>query len=181
MSTEKIQEQLEALVDRRGFAKFVRSIPGCEVLHGFALAHSKSLVLLHVIREFHLDGYSLICTRDLEAIKSGADEKFFQKILQAEGIVRDVGMTDEFPVSGLAGALKRLVRTQKLVSVECEVEDDEQFFAGKIIGVAGKTAQMRTFDARGRWDSKPEAIDTAAVTLVSWDTEYLRVFAKHMG
>jgi hypothetical protein len=81
----------------------------------------------------------------------------------------------------MASALKSLAREERLVSVENETEGEEIFYAGKVLSVPGKSVELRTFDALGKWDPKPELIDAAGVTLVSWDTEYLRVFARHLA
>lgn len=180
MPTDKIQ-QLDQLLADVGFAKFERSMPGCEVLHGFVLGRSSSLVLLHVVREFHLDGYSLIRMKDLDAIRCRREEKFFRKMLRAEGVTNDVGMSGKVSLPSMASALKSLGREGRLVSVENEMEDEEVFYAGRVSDVRGKTVELRTFDALGKWDPTPEVIDAAKVTLVSWDTEYLRVFAKHLA
>jgi hypothetical protein len=180
MSTDRVRQQLDDLVARRSFAEFLRSMSGCEVLHGFLLARSKSLVLLQVVREFHLDGYSLLRVKDLDEIQCRREEKFFQKILQAEGVTPGARVEPKVSLSGISAALKSLARTQCLVAVECEVEDDEQFFAGIVTAATGTKIEMRTFDVLGKWDPEPETIDTGAISLVSWDTEYLRVFAKHL-
>jgi hypothetical protein len=181
MPKEEMHEQLDRLLDRAALAKFERTIPGCEVLHGFVVGRSPSLVLLHVVREFHLDGYSLIRFRDLEAIRCGQKEKFFQKMLRAEGVTDEVGVKGRVSLASMASALKGLARVERVVSVECETADEEQFYAGKISEVSGKTAAMRTFDPLGKWDRKLEEIAVSAITLLSWDTEYLRVFSKYLS
>jgi hypothetical protein len=180
MPNHEIQTQLNRLFADRAFAKFLRAIPGSEILHGFVLGKSSSLVLLQVVREFHLDGYSIVRVRDLEGVLCRREEKFFQKMLKAEGVVPDEA-TKAPALGSMASALKSLSRRAGIVSIECETPDDDEFYAGTINGVAGRTAKVRTFDVLGKWDAKPEMVDVRMITLVSWDTEYLRVFAKHVA
>ena len=180
MSTEETVQRLGKLRADRAYVKIERAISGAEVLHGFVLGHSRELVLLHTVREFHLDGYSIVRVRDIDAVRCGRHEKFFLRMLRSEGVVREVGLANRVSLTNMSSALKALAHEDRIVSVECETDDDETFYAGKVRGVKAKSVELRTFDALGTWDAKPDTIETASITLLSWDTEYLRVFAKHL-
>jgi len=133
-----------------------------------------------VIREFHLDGYSLIRVKDLAEIQSVLVEKYFDKMLRSEGVIQHVGIESKIRLSSMPAALRRLGEMAALVSLECEFPEDALFFAGRVVKVDRKNTQLRTFDVLGRWDPELVEVVTATTSSVSWDTEYLRVFSKHL-
>ena len=173
-------DTLRRMVGARTLATFERSIPGSEILHGYPLQFSRRLVLLHVLREFHLDGYALLRVGDIARVRRGQSERFFARMLRQEGVSKLVGIAHELQLSDVNSALASLKAQKKLLTVECEAPDVGEYYAGRVQRLTASTASLHTFDACGKWGAQPTRVVFDAISLVTWDNEYLSVFERYL-
>ncbi len=135
------------------------------------------------LRDFAFDGFALLRPRDIEAVRCDEADAFFQKIMDKEGLLDQVGCPRGIPLDSLGAALAHFAELDEPLIVECErddPDDEDGFFLGAVTEVEGDTAWILEFDALGQWAEQEVGAPLADITCVQFDTPYLRVFSKYV-
>jgi hypothetical protein len=158
-----------------------RNIPSEPNHYGFVLGLGHELVLLQQFYDFHSEGYTVLRLADIAGVRSGPDERHWERMFAAEGILDSVGISYGVSLRDLPTLLRGLQQRGDNVIVECEdtKEPIEDFYIGKIISVA-ESLLFANFDALGRWDELPHAIAFDEITQVRFETPYVRTFSKYL-
>jgi hypothetical protein len=180
MSLTEIKAALDDTIARQAYLMVERRLPGEPRLHGYVLARSDRLLLLHRFHDFHHDGWIIVRIEDVTEVESENDtRRFFADIHHAEGLLPAM---PPFPINlwTMQTVAKALQAQTRLVIIESETMDAEEddFILGHILGVDDEAVTVRPMDARGHW-MEVEQVELGAITQIGIETPYLLMFAKH--
>ncbi len=173
-------DSLDKRAQARALVTLQRNLDGVETVEGFVLAVGKELVLLHVVDDFHLDGYRIVPRSQVERARHSAVERYRAAILRAEKVLGRIGIEGEIDLTDWNATFKSLKARGENVIVEDEREESEEFVIGRIERVNKKSAAIRGFDALGRWDAETTRFKYVDVTSVTFGGEYVTTFTKYL-
>lgn len=173
-------DDLEKRAEARALVTVQRNLENVENVEGFVLAVGKELALLHIVDDFHLDGYRILPRSQVGRARHSALERYRAAILRAEKVLGRVGLEGAVDLADWNAAFKSLRSRGDNVIVEDERADSEQFVIGRIERVNKKSAAVRGFDALGRWDAEPTRVKYEDVTSVTFGSEYVETFTKYL-
>ena len=171
---------LEQLASRKTLVTVYREIEDVENIHGFVLATSSRLVLLHEVTEFHLDGFCILDRGDITKARNSKFERYRAAILKAEKILSRVGLDAEIDLTDWESALRSLKKRGENVIVEGERPEVDEFLIGEILRINKKSVTMQSFDALGVWESESHRLSYKEITSVSFGNEYVTMFSKYL-
>lgn len=174
------QTSLKEFVAKKRLLRIVRDIPGTLPEYGFLLAFSSKFLLVHLLVEFHLDGYKVILRKDVKELQDRPEDRFFARILKSEGTLDQVASVDEIDLKDWPSLLRSLKNIGGDVILEGEHPDVDEFKIGKVLRVNRSMLSFRHYDAMGRWEKLKTAIPYDQITAVSWDNEYVNTFSKYV-
>jgi hypothetical protein len=148
--------------------------------HGFVVGLSRKLVVLHVLDDFHLDGYRILRVKDVVNVRVGKFEKTCDKILISLGVTDAVCLPEWLQCEDWPDLFRSLQPQDKCISVESALHKEGVFSLGWIEKVGMRKLRFRAFSASAKWYSKPDRHFYENITEASFDTEYNRVFGDHM-
>lgn len=183
-NTSKVRKYLKSFVGTMKQVRITRPYPGNPTHFGFVLGVGKELVLLQQLHDFYPDGYSVLRLEDVVTIRSGEQERFFETLLQKEGLMELVGITEIPPLDDLRSLFEYLQERNQNVVVEVEGDDtdeDDEFLIGRVVAVESEGVELLYFDPLGQWDAEPIAIDFEEITQVQFDTPYVNILSKYLG
>ncbi len=182
MNENKLSKLQELVHQRQAIRVTPRHRPD-EKLYGVPLAVTDELLLLHEIREFHLDGYLVLPLHNIRGVRLRDSEETMQRILTAEGALKPLGLSEPVVLTNLFDMFASLQASNIFVSVEaCEPRGKfvEDFFVlGRVADVASKRVSILPFDATGRWEESPTALPYKRILSVTFLNEYMNVFSKY--
>ena len=173
----KIRDELTRLVARREWAAFDRRMGDLCLVEGYLLQASSEWLLIHRTDDFHLYGYYLIRARDITRIRTNGA---FQRILQREGILQQVGMSFPLDIESEQTILQGVKKNGMLVILDFDYYPDDYLYIGKPVRVNKRTVAFRYFDACGIWQDDIAQIDYSDVSAIELCTEYINVFEKYL-
>ena len=91
--------KFQELVDLKRAVTITPKYPPYDTGMGFPLAVSEEMLLLHEIVEFHLSGYSIRPIDEVRAVGSMKSERMVEKIFEAEGLMKNVGLAELPPLN----------------------------------------------------------------------------------
>jgi len=87
-----ILKKISTAIEEKRLVKIYRHYTDEELINtGFILDSSNDFILIQNESDFLLDGYSVIKIGDIEKIRYGKFEKYFQMMLEKEGFIKKVG------------------------------------------------------------------------------------------
>ncbi len=177
--------KFQELVDTRRVITITPKYPPYDTGVGFALGVSEEMLLMQEILEFHLSGYSITPIEEIRSVRSKKAERTLERLLEAEGVMKQVGIKDAPPLNDWPEFFRWLQGESKLVQVQFfdTVEpgfSDEGSVYGRIIGLSSRSVAVRNFTEKGEWESESTVIAYDNLKRIRWDTEYLNVFTKYL-
>src|SRR5438046_1615892 len=170
--------KFQEMVDLKRAVTLTPKYPPYDTAMGFPLAVSEEMLLLHEIVEFHLSGYSIMPIHEIRAVRSKKSERMVEKIFQAEGLMKGVGLAEIPPLNDWPDLFTYFKRQNKLLQVEFfETADagfsDEAFAVGRITGLSARSVGILNFDTSGNWESETTVIAYDNIKRIRFDTEYI--------
>ena len=152
-------------------------------IHGVILKATSQCVLVHQIREFHLDGYLVLRLEDIERIRFNRYDEHFNRILVAEGALSSAGCARKLDLSSFEDLLEQLKQSQETCILEgCYENIDEVYLIGFLteIDTEEDFAHFMFFDSAGVFESKERGAYISFLSSVELQTEYIECHEKHM-
>lgn len=150
--------------------------------NGFVISLGREWLLLYQFHDFYPEGYIALRVRDIARLRSGENERFWERMLAAERLLDAVNVAQDLPLDGTSQMLSALERRGENIIIECEDAESriEGYFIGRILSVGDDAVCFANFDALGRWDESPHVIPFREITRVQFDTPYVRTFSKYL-
>ena len=141
------------------------------------------LVLVHAFHDFLPDGYALLPPSTIADVSRKANGGLWDLMLESEGLLSGLEKEPPINTSSLSAALLSIASTYRFLIIQCEAPDDTEmdFYLGEVIRVQADAVEFRTLNTMARWDDEPHIIPFAHITLVAFDTDYLRRFTRYIG
>lgn len=173
---------LRSALKRRESVKISRREHEDVGVYGFPLAVSAQLVLLREVRDFDVDGFTVLRLADIVAVRSGASERFVERALRDSGELATARPGRRpLTIGTWKDVFQALAATAEVVTVECEPTEEDEFLVGKVVGLSPDAVGIHHFDSTAVWDSSPIVVPFGAVRRVSFGTRYTRVFARYVS
>lgn len=148
--------------------------------NGFITSASDSILIMQQFHDFYSEGYCALRMKDIVSYRSNEYERFFEKMLEAEGILENLKDPDIPHLSNMRELLTYFKFKEANIILECEYEnsEDDIFMCGKVSEIENDTLWFKSFDALGCWLDEETGVDINDVTMIQFDTPYLNVFSK---
>ncbi|MEI8196748.1 MAG: hypothetical protein WCI73_12690 [Phycisphaerae bacterium] len=176
--------RLQELVTARQVIRVTPKHRPEEKLYGIPLSVSDEFILLHEVREFHLDGYLVIPLANVRGVRKKESEETTQRILEAEGALKDLGLSDPVCLGSFSEFFGSLQAGNIFVSVEASErvgEWIEDFFVlGRVKDVRDSAVMVQPFDALGRWEKSAQRLPYRRILSVTFNNEYMNVFSRYV-
>ena len=173
-----IISELREIIEAGYQVRLARPGMEAEFIHGYPLCVRGNLLLLQDVEEFRPDGYSMVRVCDIEDLRSGNYERFSERVL------RDEGWTPRVPADIEVGDFQHLFetfhRSGEIVIVECESNEDEDFYIGRVTGVTEDHVDIHYFNALAELDPHPTRVDLHHITRAQFRNRYIGVYDRYV-
>lgn len=174
--------EIRGYLGTRRSVKLHRPFPSDPRLNGYIVAASDELVVVHAFHDFMPDGYSVVRARDIDRIESGPHERFWDTMLEGEGLLGGLETMPPIELGSMAEAVRSTMEQSAYLVVQCEDREEkiQDFYLGYVEAMGVGEILFRHFDAAGRWHEAPGCIDIDEITRLQLDTPYIRRFSKYV-
>jgi hypothetical protein len=177
-----IQSRICQFVGSHESVRLSLRLSGEPIHHGFVLAMSGSLVLLREMHDFYLEGCTAIQVSDIVSLHSGAKERYWDRIYQAEGLMDGVDLSFDAKLADFQSLLGSLQQHGVNVIVQSRsTEEDDEFHIGRVLALDSTMASILEFDSLGIWEDEPTNISYDAMTVVEFDSPYINIISRHLS
>jgi hypothetical protein len=177
------RDRLSKLVGRPKKVQITRSYPGEPLHNGFILGLGRDLVLLQQFHDFYPEGFTALRVADIKRVRSGQNERFWEGMFLAEGLMELVGISYQVPLDEFRSLLAAIHGLDQHVIVETEdrkTAGQDDFFIGRVVALDEETVSILNFDPLGTWDDEPCLIKYDDITKVQFDTPYINTLSKYL-
>ena len=151
-----------------------------EKSNGFIVDYSENYVLLQQMNDFEVDGFEIFPIKSISKILYNDNDKYFEKILHLEGIINEIENKHKIDLLSWKTILASIKKIGHNVIIENENPEDESFDIGPIIKLTKSSVYIRYFNAKGILDKELTKIDWNLITIVKFDTKYLKIFSRYL-
>lgn len=179
----ELKNQLNRFVGTKKKVRIERNIRSEEYINGFIHDVSKGLVVLQQFHDFYCEGYTIIKLSDVSDLRSDEHERFFERMLNAEGLLDQIEYKRIIPITDFVASLSYFVKNNENIIIECESLEnpaDDEFYIGKVSEIEGNDAWFIGFSALGEWEKEEVAIKIANITRIQFNTPYINIFSKYL-
>lgn len=147
-----------------------------EHINGFLLAFNKKLTLMQEVNEFHLDGYILFHTEDIQEIRSDEHDQFSERVLFDKGMrAQAVAGLD---LDSWGSVFSFFKENNEVIAVETN-SDNEEFLLGRVLLCVEQGAELQYIDSMARSDQQPTYILYNSIHVLRFRTEYTEVYGRY--
>lgn len=180
MSRSQGKALVEEAIRRRGKVQFERlTSAGKTYWNGIPLQLNDELLLVATLDQFRFDGFSAFRWEEVAAIRSGDNERFFERVLRSEGLLERFPQPGPIRLDQWASLLDDVRARSRYAIIECEKLASPTFHIGELAGVKPDAAFVRYVQANGVRDSEPTRIPLSDITMVRWGEHYLEMYGKY--
>lgn len=171
---------LNAAKEQKNMVVVYRDDIGGTYYGGIPVMLSGELAVLAKEREFSLDGYVAFRLRDVTHVEQYDDNDFCRRVLEGEGVYRQVSPPKIRGCRDIADLLQGVLQGYRgWLTVECESPEDTLFYVGKVQSVNANVMTLLRVDADGTWHQKPVGVPLEDITCVTFGGGYLAVYEKY--
>ena len=176
-----MMKKLAEYAGTRKKVRLTRNRPSATQLNGYILGVSDALVLMHPFDDFEPDGYAVIRVGDITHLRRCPYEQWWDHMLQGEGLLDGLNKPPQIDLSDMRSAVLGIASRYDQMIVHCEdaEENVQDFYLGKLIGAEGNAVKFLGYDGLGYWAETPDEIPIADITMLEFDTPYIRIFSKY--
>jgi len=180
----KLNKLLHKHIKNENFVKVYTSTEDTdlEAYEGFIFEYNNDYVLMNDMRDFNYDGLVVLKKADIHEIKHTQNENFFLHLLKKEKIKKDIYKRRKrikFKLASIQEMMDNLKSLQIPIICEHLSGKRELFQIGTIKEVSNKKAQMKYFNARGKFDFKLVPVPYKSLTFMRIDSPYANIFYKY--
>lgn len=174
-----IAEALHGAVERGEKVQITRAGMAHEVWNGFPLVVSDDYVLVRTLHEFALDGYAVMRLRDVTDVSSGEPERFFERVLRAEGLLDRVTAPRPVLLRSWRSVVESVRAHYRFAILECEASDENDFVLGEVASVDDEAASVHYIQVNGTREADVTRVALDELTLVRFDEQYVNFFGRY--
>ena len=180
----KHKRKLErSLRDRREVRVF-RNLVDADPIWGYVLGLSPELVLVYLVTDFHLEGCRVYRTRDIRKVNSGKFEAALDRIMEAEGLIDGIGISEVPPLHDMAALLSDLCERRAPAIIRCErpkgkSRRESKWQLGYVTRVGKKRCRVAAWTPFVGWHDEPESFPIRQVTCVQIESAYVDRWLRH--
>lgn len=149
---------------------------------GFLLDQNDKYIFMSDVRDFNYDGFVVARKADISEIKNSDNERFFDGILEKEGIKAAIlkkASELNFTLSDFESMFQQLHKQNQAIIIECLYENDTKFQLGPVIKTNKKRVFIDYINAKGEFDLKPVSSKYKEITFFRVDSPYANLFYKY--
>ena len=171
---------VEEAIRRRGKVQFERlTTAGKTYWNGIPLQVTDELVLVATLDQFRLDGFAVFRWEEVAAVRSGDNERFFERVMRSEGLLSSFARPEPMRLDDMRTVLADLRPRVRFAIIECERLRSPAFHIGELAEVTREAAFLRYVQANGVKDADPTRIPVEDVTMVRWGEHYVEMYGKY--
>ncbi len=172
-----IAEALHRAVERGEKVQIERGGLENEYWNGFPLVVSDDFVLMRTLHDFALDGFAVLRLRDVTAVRSSDTERFFERVLRAEGMLDKVAAPRPVLMRSWRSVLESVRAHYRYAILECEREGE--FLLGELVSVDDESVSLHYLQVNGTRERALTRVSLDELTLVRFDEQYVNLFGKY--
>lgn len=177
---EAILEVLDRAIERRQKVQLERVTGGRTTYwNGFPIERTADFVMVRTLDDFRLDGFAVLRLGDVVAARSGDPERFFERVLRAEGLMERMPSPGPIRLDGWMSVVEDVRARHKHAIVECEALDEPEFYLGELLDVDHESLRLAYIHVNGTKEIEPMRVMLDDVTLLRFGERYLELFAKY--
>jgi len=175
--------ELQHHVGTRRKVRLERNRPSNPLLNGYLLAKHDGLVLMHPFDDFEPNGYAIIRELDVVSLRSDEHERLWDRMLEGEGLLGGLDVPPTIDLSSMHAAIKSAASRSHFVSIQCEDKDEpnQDFYFAELVEATTDAIHVRHVNGLAQWEDDIAVVPTNEITMVEFDTPYLRRFAKYIS
>lgn len=177
---EGILEVVDRAIERRHKVQLERLTFGRTTYwNGFPIERTADFVMLRTLDDFRLDGFAVLKLADVVAARSGDPERFFERVLRAEGLFERLPSPGTIRLESWGSIVEDVIARHTNAIVECEALEQPEFHLGQLIDVDHEALRLLYIHVNGTKEVEPTRILLDDVTLVRFGERYIELFAKY--
>ena len=179
VDAQAIVDALQRAIDRDENVHIVRASDPHPSWNGFPLALCDEFVLVRSLHEFAVNGFAVLRLRDILEVHSTDAERFFARVLRAEGAPERFPAVRPVPLRSWEAVLEAVRLHYRHAIVECEHAEGVRFFLGELAGVDGDDAMLHYIQVNGVREAALTRVPLDDITLVRFDERYVNLFGRY--
>lgn len=176
---KSIIEAIKVAIQQKQIVRFARRDIDSDYIYGIPLLLQKELVLVQFICDFTIDGYKILCLRDITEVYCSEEEIVYKKIMEQEGIFKEAVISQIENFINWKGLFEFLKKKYRAVIIECEELGEEDFYIGRVVEATETEVKILYYDTMYRWNEVPDIIRYDSITLVSFGDRYSTISSKY--
>ena len=178
MKTRKITKKLKKYKKEGKFFSLLSQFDD-NYIAAIVLDVNDKFVVLQEFFDFKKLTKSILPISSIESLRRNANDKYYQTILEGEGILKKVKNNYSMDISTWKSISRALKISRITIMIDCEKSKDEFFGIGEVKNVNKDSVEIRYFDAQGILDETNTRFPYDIITKLSFDSQYANVFSKY--
>lgn len=159
--------------------RLTRGRLGDEYWSGYPLDMSEDYVLMRTLDDFNPDGFAVLRIEDLTEVRCGDAERFFDFVLQAEGLLKDLPKPPPIRLDSWQSILEDILRYRQYAILECEALEEPEFYLGKLVDVTPLKVSLHYINIKGIMEDAITEVPLEDLTIVRFDEKYIQYFSRY--
>jgi hypothetical protein len=177
-----IPDKIKYHHDHKKYCKIRRELAGepVESCTGYIVDYSAHFVLVQEVSDFEVRGYMAFPVQDILNIRCNNNDKYYDKIMQWEGLKDKIENKHTIDLSSWANILQCIKKAGFNVILQNEAPSDRSFDIGPVTKITKTSVYIRYFNAAGLLNDEPSKIGLNQISIVKFDDRYINIFSKYL-
>lgn len=150
-------------------------------LQAFLIDYSETLVLVHYVYDFNLDGLMLLRCADISCIQSDKTDLFQTQMLKEEGLYEQVDFDISCDLSSWSLALSTLGALNRIITIDDENPKAPVFYIGKVIDIGTESVSIKGFSGAGNWNRHTSGIHYDYISCIQMGNHYSSAYERYFA
>jgi hypothetical protein len=155
---------------------------GLRHFEGVIFSYTSEFIFMCDFSDFNPDGFIVLRKNDISEIRRTDNEKFFDKIIREENVLRNVRILKReapFRLGKMEQMFSQLKDLQLPVIIECLYKEEESFHLGPVKKCNSDKVIIRYLSSFGVFDKEPMKIAYEDITFFRFGSPYANLFLKY--